>query len=374
MDTSPSPLTLADLVGRPVWVGWRTEAPKEGRKPTKVPYNPRSGTKAKSNDARTWATHDEAAEWSATKSGDGVALMFTDIGDTLLAGIDLDTCRNKDTGEITQWAQEVIDRFSTYTEISPSGTGVKLFYTLASDDTKALAALFGGEKKGRAFKNGKGEHPPGIEIYYGLRFFAVTNEAVSGTDELRLVDFADVQWVVREVGPRFAGKPKGGKKGNGHDTSRSGAAWRAAAAVKAAGKSYDEMREALLKHDDPDIAEWAQTKGLDNGERELRRLYDKGGVTGLVRDGSGNPLPILANLMIVLRASPEVADAFTFDEMSCAAVLTQALPATDQGGLGPYPRPVQDADVSQLQEFVQREHLPRIGREVTHQGVRPPGP
>ena len=35
------------------------------------------------------------------------------------------------------------------------------------------------------------------------------------------------------------------------------------------------MRDALLEHQDPEIAEWASTKGMDNGERELRRVYDQ---------------------------------------------------------------------------------------------------
>jgi predicted P-loop ATPase len=39
------------------------------------------------------------------------------------------------------------------------------------------------------------------------------------------------------------------------------------------------------------------------------------------------------------------------------------------GELGLYPRPVRDADVSQLQEWLQREGLPRIGMDVTHQAV-----
>ena len=35
------------------------------------------------------------------------------------------------------------------------------------------------------------------------------------------------------------------------------------------------MRDALLAHQDPEIADWARTKGMANGERELRRIYDK---------------------------------------------------------------------------------------------------
>ena len=42
------------------------------------------------------------------------------------------------------------------------------------------------------------------------------------------------------------------------------------------------MRDALLGHQDPEIAEWASTKGMDNGERELRRVYDRALTTGVI--------------------------------------------------------------------------------------------
>ena len=70
------------------------------------------------------------------------------------------------------------------------------------------------------------------------------------------------------------------KKAGGTDTSRSAKAFRAGAALKAGGADYEEMREALLGHNDPEIAEWARGKGMDNGERELRRVYDRALTSG----------------------------------------------------------------------------------------------
>ena len=90
-----------------------------------------------------------------------------------------------------------------------------------------------------------------------------------------------------------------------------------------------------------------------------------------ILDDRGRVLPNLANMMIALRTAPEIADAFTFDEMMRAPILTRALPVVEgvAGELGPYPRPVRDADVSQLQEWLQRAGLPRIGMDMTHQAV-----
>jgi len=40
--------------------------------------------------------------------------------------IDLDHCRNVETGEVESWAQEVVNEIESYCEISPSGTGLHI--------------------------------------------------------------------------------------------------------------------------------------------------------------------------------------------------------------------------------------------------------
>jgi predicted P-loop ATPase len=76
--------------------------------------------------------------------------------------------------------------------------------------------------------------------------------------------------------------------------------------------------------------------------------------------------------MVAMRAAPEVAEAFTFDEMLRSPILAQQLPLAPNGeapGADPPPRPVRDTDVSQLQEWLQHAGMPKIGRETTHQAV-----
>jgi hypothetical protein len=108
--------------------------------------------------------------------------MFSAIGGASLAGADLDTCLDPDTGDVAPWAQEIIDRLNSYSEASPSGTGVKVFFTIANDDLSAVEALFDG-KQGRSFKNGHGgDHPPAIEVFRGRRFFTFTNESIGPKD------------------------------------------------------------------------------------------------------------------------------------------------------------------------------------------------
>jgi putative DNA primase/helicase len=190
---------------------------------------------------------------------------------------DLDTCRDPTAETFQDWAEEVINRFATYTEVSPSGTGAKLFFIHASADTPAIERLFAGNT-GKQFKNGGGEHCPAIEIYRTGRYFTVTDESIGPTDILRQVSLADLEWLVLEAGPKFAHKESQKSGSSGNDQSRSGKAFRKGATLKAAGYSYEAMRSALLTDEDLEIAEWART--IANGERELHRIYENAGGNG----------------------------------------------------------------------------------------------
>jgi hypothetical protein len=111
-----------ELRALPNWVVWRLEkrANKCGVvKDTKVPYNARTGRMAKSNDPVTWSEFDVAV--AALERGyDGIGFCLT----TGLVGADLDGCRPHGTDE--PWAAEIIGELNSYSEVSPSGTGVRV--------------------------------------------------------------------------------------------------------------------------------------------------------------------------------------------------------------------------------------------------------
>ena len=93
---------------------------------------------------------------------------------------------------------------------------------------------------------------------------------------------------------------------------------------------------------------------------------------GCIEDDRGRVIPNHANLMIALRAAPEIRDAFAYDEMMQAAILRKELRVAPNGksaSAGPLPRPVRDTDVSQLQEWLQHCGMPKIGKDQTHQAV-----
>jgi putative DNA primase/helicase len=135
------------------WVCWRYEA-RDGDKPTKVPYQP-NGAKARANDPSTW--HDFAACVQAAISGGYSGVAFA-LGDGY-AGVDLDGCRDPDTGQIQPWAQQIIEQLRSYTELSVSGKGVHIICR-------------GGLPPGRRRKGP-------IELYDAGRFFVVTGQRLN---------------------------------------------------------------------------------------------------------------------------------------------------------------------------------------------------
>jgi hypothetical protein len=208
---------LHNLDHHAVWLAWRNEM--RGKKVTKVPHSPHGGA-GKTDDSATWGTRAEAekrAQQLDNGYGGGVGVLLG-IGcgdDVLLGGLDLDTCRSPD-GSIEEWALDVIARFASYTEISPSGTGIKIFFLYRAADLPALRQMMGTDH-GRQFKRqGAGDHPPAIELYISHRYFAVTGEVLDDElTELRVVSMDDLAWLLTEAGPAFVGHDRG----NGRDRS-----------------------------------------------------------------------------------------------------------------------------------------------------------
>jgi putative DNA primase/helicase len=146
------------LTERPQWVCWRREI-RDG-KPTKVPYTPGTERRASTTDLMTWRTFSEALE--AYEAGeppyDGIGFVFCSADP--FVGIDLDDCRNPQTGKVEPWAQNIIDTFAGegYVEASPSGMGVHIIVKGAQKE---------GARRGR------------VEMYGQDRYFSVTGEKIT---------------------------------------------------------------------------------------------------------------------------------------------------------------------------------------------------
>lgn len=144
-----------ELKALPHWVLWRQEI-RDG-KLTKIPYQA-GGRRADSRKAETWATFSAAVNAYLEKPDRFSGVSFVFSKDDPYAGVDLDKCLNPETGEIAPWAKKILDGLNSYCEISPSGTGVKIFLR---------GSLPGNEKEKTPHKKrGMGEDQKGeIEFY-----------------------------------------------------------------------------------------------------------------------------------------------------------------------------------------------------------------
>ncbi len=110
----------AELTELGQWADWRWE--KRDGKWTKPPLNPLTGRYARNNDPHTWGSFDEALGRMRKDRLPGIGFMFHP--DDSFAGVDLDGCKDPETGEIEGWAHEMIRELDSYTEVSPSRTGL----------------------------------------------------------------------------------------------------------------------------------------------------------------------------------------------------------------------------------------------------------
>ncbi len=143
------------------WVVARVED-REGGKPTKIPYCPHApARKASTTNPSMWSDFATAAR--LVREETFPALGFV-LGDGFV-GVDLDGCRDATSGVIEPWAQEIVDRLNSYTEVSVSGTGIHVI---------CQGALPPGRRR-------KGS----VEMYDHARYFVMTGQPLGA---MRVMD------------------------------------------------------------------------------------------------------------------------------------------------------------------------------------------
>jgi hypothetical protein len=175
------------------WVLWRA-APRGDDKPAKVPYRVAAPLiRASTTDPDTWGVFEDAAEAYGALvdapadlvrgpvAGIGVVLMLAEG----ITCIDLDRVIAPD-GQLNTHAAAIVDRCASWTEISPSGTGLHIFVRGAVSE-----ALKG----------------PQIEVYSTARYIAVTGHQWPGTPDTPTPQQAYLDHLVRisrqPPSPRF---------------------------------------------------------------------------------------------------------------------------------------------------------------------------
>ena len=220
----------------------------------KIPINPATLCGAKTTDATTWGSFEEAAAAQGktatvgNKTGKVNGVGFV-LGDGW-AGIDLDTVRDPKTGETAEDAARILDSFSTYTEVSPSGYGYHVFIHVR-DDVKLAGNKYKLEPNGisRPAEHGKDKEPE-IEIYTSGRYFTVTGEACGRSSFV--AHYTDE---VQQLSERYAA---------------------AAAAIRATAAASGQTSIPLTLADNDVIA------AIRRGSKaaDFARLYDRGNTAG----------------------------------------------------------------------------------------------
>lgn len=163
-----------ELAALPQWICWRLEPDPKGDKPRKVPYDPKTGRKASSTTPATWATLPEAETARDRYMFTGLGFVFTE--ECSIVGVDIDHCRTED-GTLNDTARAILEKYPSYTEISPSGTGLHIFYR--------------GSMPGKGNKNSA----TGVEMYSTGRYFTMTGQRLEGTPEDIADGAAALPWI-----------------------------------------------------------------------------------------------------------------------------------------------------------------------------------
>ena len=244
----PAIADLAALGAR--FVTWRYELGENG-KPTKVPYRVFGDCKAATDKPVSWGTFAEARDaLEARTDRDGVGFVPRPAEDGIIV-VDLDGCIDPTSGEIADWGQQTVDNLNSYTEISPSGTGLKVFARVAPVPrfTRKTKTVEGVPKLS--------DKEPQIEVLgIGNRFTTLTGEHFGGMPlEIRdatdaLVDLAE--WMARAPG---------GSTANGHERKSpwpSDLLMRAAETIPNDDLPWDEWNNTAMRF-------WAASNGSNEG-------------------------------------------------------------------------------------------------------------
>jgi predicted P-loop ATPase len=123
-----------------------------------------------------------------------------------------------------------------------------------------------------------------------------------------------------------------------------------------------DCKEASMKEAKDPLDLLARKQREKAGPRVVASWKD-----GLHLSEKGKPLQTIHNAMLVLRHHPAVSECLAYDEMFCGPMLMAPIPGSQIAGI--LPRPITDADVTTLQEWIQKEGLRHLGKDIVHQAV-----
>ena len=164
------PSNIPEELKKESFMLWRWEQ-REGHQ-TKPPINPNTGGLGKVTDPSQWTDYENALgiHQSGRFRTSGISVVVHPESE--LVGLDLDKCI-KD-GAFSDDAKEILQKVCSYSEISPSGNGVRIF-------------LYGKLP-------GKGRRKENFECYDDVRHLTVTGNHIPDTPKVINRDQGVIDW------------------------------------------------------------------------------------------------------------------------------------------------------------------------------------
>ena len=227
---------------------------------TKPPYRADDPARlASTDDPQTWNCFSSAVKAVTGGHADGIGFALTNSG---IAAIDLDHCRDAETGAIDGWAADLISRVpGAYTEVTASGCGLRIIGRGA------------GAELHRKFEIKDAQDGAAVELYRrATRYITVSGLEIGACDELPNIDnlldslvaehtrsHADGERTIRDIIKN--GSPVGQRS---RDFNR--VIW----SLAGMGHSIDEIEERLVQYPNGIAAKYAGRL-----REEIERCYAK---------------------------------------------------------------------------------------------------
>jgi hypothetical protein len=128
----------------------------------KEPYNARTGERASTTNPKTWSGFEQAIAAASKRGHRHVGFIFSAADDYV--GVDVDHCRDPETGVTDERALLIVRTLDSYTEVSSSGTGLHIIVK-GSLPAEGRVGTFDGMK---------------VEIYPDGRHFVMTGHQLDG--------------------------------------------------------------------------------------------------------------------------------------------------------------------------------------------------
>lgn len=382
--------TLQSLADIPRWMAWRATPDKDDpAKIRKCPFNPNTDPReerlARTSDATTWSTREAAERCSLALPGvpgmplakRGTSIVLGDHFGTAIGGIDLDDCFvDEQHTKLAPWAKDVLEEFESYSEISPSGTGIKIFFTYDPVIAPHVQTWMRKLKKipvndseiinGYQWRWGKlhsTDHAPAIEFYITGQFFTVTDAHYEPSPpDLQSVGLDSLKHLFDFLGPMFERTAPQERRitARGRDQTPSGETFRFIKREREAGRitTLEQAQQILLTYDGVP-GDWIRNKNPRAQARHLGYIWRKTTPDpNRPRVNHDEKQPAFLRGVTMLRTLAPWRNIFGYNEFASRPYVLNPIPGvTSERDEAPHP--VQDIDALDVKIWLQNEGIHR---------------